>query len=78
MKRSDTAPLILLVISFILMFIGIVLKSLVVIAGVTGLVIAWFLCIDTLIVNLKLSVVKKVVLLATVIGLPILVTYFMS
>jgi hypothetical protein len=78
MKRSDTAPLILLVISLILMFIGIVLKSLVVIAGVTGLVIAWFLCIDTLIVNLKLSVVKKVVLLATVIGLPILVTYFMS
>jgi hypothetical protein len=74
MKKGNAGPLVLLIISLGLLFLGILLKSLVIIAGVTGLVISWFLCIDTLIVDQKMPVVKKAVFALAVIGLPIVVT----
>lgn len=78
MKKADVAPLMLLIVSLGLMFIGIVLKSMVVIAGVTGLVVSWFLCIDYLLVNHKMPAVKKIVFALAVIGLPICITMFIG
>lgn len=78
MRKGDVGPLILLIVSLGLMFLGVVLKSMVIVAGVTGLVISWFLCIDTLIVNHKMPLVKKAVFALAVIGLPIAVTVFIG
>ncbi|MGN6618389.1 MAG: hypothetical protein ACTHJ5_14545 [Ilyomonas sp.] len=74
MKKGDVGPLVLLIISLGLLFLGVILKSIVIIAGVTGLVVSWFLCIDTLIVNQKMTLVKKAVFALAVIGLPIAIT----
>ena len=74
MKKGDVGPLVLLIISLGLLFLGVILKSIVIIAGVTGLVVSSFLCIDTLIVNQKMTLVKKAVFALAVIGLPIAIT----
>ncbi len=78
LTRHDIAPLMLLFISLSLMVIGIMLKSLIVLAGVTGLVIAWFLCIDTLIVNYKMNIIKRIVFGGIIIMLPIALALFMG
>lgn len=78
MRKRDVGPLILLIISLGLLFLGMILKSIVIIAGVTGLVVSWFLCIDTLIVNHKMPTLKKAVFALAVIGLPIAVTVLMG
>ncbi len=77
-KKKDYAPLALLIISVSLMIVSIILKSTLIIAGVTGLVVAWFLCIDTLISASKLSTTYKVFLAVIVIGLPVAVSAYMG
>jgi len=78
LKRQDIVPLALLFVSLSLMIVGIVLKSLIVLAGVTGLVLAWFLCIDTLIVNYKMNTVKRIVFGGIIIALPIALAMYMG
>jgi len=78
LTRQDIAPLMLLLVSLSLMVIGIVLKSLIVLAGVTGLVLAWFLCIDTLIVNHKMNMIKRIVFGGIIIALPIALAVYMG
>lgn len=68
----------LLAVSAGLMTISIVLKSMLVIAGATGLVFAWFLCIDKLIAASRLSLIYKLILAGIVIGLPIAITAYMG
>jgi len=77
LKKKDYAPLALLFVSVALMAISIILKSTLVIAGVTGLVIAWFLSIDTLISSSKLSLTYRILLAGIAIGLPIAITIYM-
>jgi len=78
LTQKDYAPLALLFISVSLMALSVILKSMLVIAGVTGLVIAWFLCIDKLISASKLSLAYRVLLIGITVGLPIGVTIYMS
>jgi len=78
LNKKDYAPLALLLVSAALMIVSIVLKSLLVIAGVTGLVIAWFLCIDKLISAAKLSIAYRVLLIGVAIGLPVAITIYMG
>ena len=78
LTRQDIAPLALLFVSLSLMITGIVLKSLIVLAGVTGLVLAWFLCIDTLIANYKMNMIKRIVFAGIVIMLPIALAMYMG
>ena len=78
LNKKDYAPMALLLISAALMIVSIVLKSMLVIAGVTGLVIAWFLCIDKLISAVKLSLFYRVLLAGIAIGLPVAITIYMS
>jgi len=77
-EKKDYAPMALLLISIVLMAVSIILKSTLVIAGVTGLVVAWFLCIDKLISSSKLSLAYKVILAAVAIGLPVAVSAYMG
>jgi len=76
--RHDIAPLILLFASLALMIVGIVLKSLIVLAGVTGIVLAWLLCIDTLIANYKMNIIKRIIFAGIIIMLPIAVAVYMG
>lgn len=76
--KKDYAPLALLFISVALMIISVVLQSMLVIAGVTGLVVAWFLCIDKLISASKLSIAYRVILAGIAVGLPVAVSVYMS
>ncbi|HVX52447.1 MAG TPA: hypothetical protein VHB48_19970 [Chitinophagaceae bacterium] len=76
--KKDYAPLALLLTSATLMVISVLLKSMLVIAGVTGLVIAWFLCIDKLIAASKISLVYRVILATIVVGLPVAITAYMG
>ncbi|TKK66387.1 hypothetical protein FC093_17585 [Ilyomonas limi] len=78
LTRQDIAPLALLFVSLSLMIIGIVFKSLIVLAGVTGIVLAWFLCIDTLIVNHKMNIIKRIVFGGIIIALPIALAMYMG
>jgi len=78
LTRHDIAPLALLFVSLSLMITGIVLKSLIVLAGVTGLVLAWFLCIDTLIANYRMNMIKRIVFAGIVIMLPIALAMYMG
>jgi len=77
-KKKEFAPLVLLIVSVVLMAISVMLKSMLVIAGVTGLVVAWFLCIDRLIASSKLSLAARLVFAGAVVGLPVFVTVAMS
>jgi len=77
-NKRDYAPLALLFISAALMAVSIILKSTMVIAGVTGMVIAWFLCIDTLISAQRLSLAYRILLAGIAVGLPIAVTAYMG
>lgn len=76
--KKDIAPLILLMVSMALMITGILLKSLVVVAGVTGLVLAWFLCIDTLIANHRMNMIKRIVFGSIVISIPMIMAFYMG
>lgn len=78
LTRHDIAPLVLLFISLSLMVTGIVLKSLIVLAGVTGLVVAWFLCIDTVIANYKMNTIKRIVFGGIIIMLPIALAMYLG
>lgn len=77
-NKKDYAPLALLLISVVLMAISVILKSTLVVAGVTGLVIAWFLCIDKLISASRLSLTYKVILAAVAVGLPVVVSVYLG
>jgi hypothetical protein len=74
MKNNVYSPLILLAVSTILMAISVVFKSTLVLAGVTGLVIGWFLCIDKLISASQLSLSAKILFAGVVVGLPVFVS----
>ena len=78
LTRQDAAPLTLLFVSLSLMIIGIALKSLIVLAGVTGLVVAWLLCIDTMIANYKMNMIKRIVFGGIIIALPIALAMYMG
>ena len=77
LTKNDITPLALLFFSFSLLITGIILKSLIVIAGFTGLVIAWFLCIDTILANRRMNLVKRIVFGGIVIFLPVLFAIYM-
>ncbi len=76
--RQDMMPLTLLTVSVSLMIAGVLLKSMIVLAGVTGLVCAWFLCIDTLIANYKMNLVKRIIFGGIIIVLPIAIAAYMG
>ena len=76
--KKDYAPLALLIVSVGLMIVSVVLQSMLVIAGLTGLVVGWFLCIDKLISAAKLSIAYRVVLACVAIGLPVAISVYMS
>ena len=77
LTKNDITPLALFFFSFSLLIIGIILKSLVVIAGFAGLVIAWFLCIDTILANQRMNPIKRIVFGGIVIFLPVLFALYM-
>jgi len=77
-KNKEFTPLLLLIVSMVLMTVSIILKSLLIIAGATGLVVAWFLCIDRLLTSSKLSLSARLLFAGAVIGLPVFVTVVMS
>jgi hypothetical protein len=77
-NNKDFAPILLLLISTALMVASIALKSMLVIAGATGLVIAWFLCIDKLLSASRLSLAAKILFAGAVIGLPVFVSVIMG
>ena len=72
LTKNDVTPLALFFFSFALLITGILLKSLLVIAGVAGLMIAWFLCIDTILANQRMNMIKRVMFVSIVIMLPVL------
>jgi hypothetical protein len=78
MKSRTYSLIILLVVSIALMAVSVMLKSMFVIAGVTGLVIGWFLCIDKLITASQLSLSAKVLFAVVVIGLPVVISGVMG
>lgn len=78
MKKRDLAPLLLLLVSICLMAISIVFKSMLVLAGVTGLVTGWLLCIDKLITAQQLPPTAKVLFAGVAIGLPVFVSIFLG
>lgn len=75
--KNDVMSLALFSISFALLITGMILKSLIVIAGVAGLFVAWFLCIDTILANQKMNLVKRILFGSIVIFLPILFSVYM-
>ena len=78
LTKNDIAPLALLFISFALLTIGVSLKSLLVIAGFTGLVIAWFLCIDNMIANHKMNNIKRIVFGGIIVSIPLIFALYMG
>jgi hypothetical protein len=77
-KKKDYAPLALLLVSTVLLFVSLMLKSMLVIAGLTGVVIAWFLCIDKLIAASRLSFTHRLLLACIAIGLPVIITIYLG
>jgi len=67
-KNKTYSPIILLAVSIVLMAVSIALKSMFVIAGATGLVIGWFLCIDKLITAQQMSLSSKILFAGVAIG----------
>lgn len=78
LTKSDIASLALLFISAALLMSGIAFKSLLVVAGVGGLVIAWFLCIDNIIANYKMNVIKRILFGGIVVFIPLLFTLYLG
>lgn len=78
LTKNDIAPLALLLISFTLLAIGVSIKSLLVIAGVAGLVIAWFLCIDNIIANHKMNIIKRIVFGGLIVFIPIMFALYLG
>ena len=78
LTKHDVAPLSLLLISLPLLIAGLFLKNLVVVAGITGLLFTWFLCIDTIIVNHQMNWVKRIVFGSIVILLPIMFAVYLG
>ena len=78
LTRQDIAPIALLIFSLLLMGTGVLFKSLIVLAGVTGIVCAWFLCIDTFIANHKMNMIKRIVFGGIIIMLPLAIAMYMG
>ena len=78
LTKNDITPLALLLISLPVLLIGVFIKSLMVIAGVTGLVIAWFICIDHVIANHKMNIVKRILFGCIIIFLPLLFAVYLQ
>ncbi len=78
LTKNDITPLALLFISLALLISGVILKSLIVIAGVTGLVFAWFLCIDNMIANHKMNIIKRIFFAAIIISLPVMFSVYLG
>ena len=78
LTRNDITPLALLLIGFSLLLTGIFLKSLIVIAGVSGLVIAWFLCIDAVIANHKMNNIKRVIFGSIIVFVPMMFALYLG
>ncbi len=78
LTKNDIAPIALLFISAVLMLSGIAFKSLLVLAGVGGLVVAWFLCIDTIIVNHKMNTIKRILFGGIIVFIPLLFAVYLG
>ena len=78
LKRNDVAPIVLLIVSLIFMAFGLFFKSLIVLAGVTGLVCAWFLCIDNLIANYNMNMIKRIIFGGIIILMPVAIAFYMG
>jgi maltodextrin utilization protein YvdJ len=77
-KNKTYSPIILLAVSVVLMAVSIALKSMFVIAGATGLVIGWILCIDKLISARQMSLSAKILFAGVAIGLPVFISVYMG
>ncbi len=75
--RNELATFSLLFISLPVLFAGIVLKSLVIVAGVAGLVIAWFLCIDAIIADHKMNVIKRIFFGSIIVFVPLIFALYL-
>ncbi len=78
LTKNDIAPIALLFISAALLMSGIAFKSLLVLAGVGGLVIAWFLCIDNIIANHKMNMMKRILFGGIVVSVPLLFSLYLG
>ncbi len=78
LTKNDIASVALLFIGAALLMSGIALKSLLVLAGVGGLVVAWFLCIDNIIANHKMNTIKRIVFGGIVVFIPLLFAMYLG
>ncbi len=78
LTKNDIASITLLFIGFTLLATGILLKSLLVIAGFGGLVIAWFLCIDNVIANHEMNIIKRIVFGGIIIFIPLMFALYLG
>ncbi len=76
--RNDVFPLFLFTAGLILLIAGIFLKSLLTVAGVTGLIAAWLLSIDNVIANHKMHTVKLIVFSSIILLLPLVFAVYLS
>ena len=70
LTKNDWMPLGLFSLGLLLLAVGIFMKSLLAIAGVAGLLLAWFFSIDNVIANHKMSPVKLIVFGSIILFLP--------
>jgi hypothetical protein len=78
LTRNELMLLFLFTAGLILLIAGILLKSLLAVAGVTGLITAWFLCIDNVIANHRMSSLKLVVFGSIILLLPMFFAIYMG
>ncbi len=78
LTKKDITPLILLLISLPLLLAGVILKSLIVVGGGAGLMITWFLCIDHVIANHNMNLLKRIVFGGIIIFLPLLFAVYLK
>ena len=78
LTKNDLLLLFLFTAGFILLFTGIFLKSLVAVAGVAGLITAWFLSIDSIIANHKMHLAKLIVFGSIILFLPLFFAVYLS
>ena len=78
LTKRDITLLALLVVSLPLLLIGVFLKSLLVIAGVAGLVITWFISIDHVIANHNMNMMKRILFGGIIIFLPLLFAFYLK
>jgi hypothetical protein len=76
-RKFDTALIALLIVSLSLLAIGAYTKNAAIVAGVTGLIATWFLCIDKLIAH-TLSLAAKIGLIVFVVAVPVAATALLA